>query len=129
MGAAEEYHQEFAAEFARCADWLQAALDCGGNTHTLGDLVEAITDGRMQFWPAERGCAVTEIVVYPRAKSLHIFLAGGDMEQIVDMDSSAAQFARAMGCTGMSISGRRGWAKVLKNNGWTEAQTVLVKEI
>lgn len=124
-----EQDLEFDTEWARCAGWIQAALDCGGHTHTLEDVARAVLEGRMQFWPAPNGCAVTEIIVYPRAKCLHIFLAGGELQQIVDMNSSAAQFARAMGCTGMSISGRRGWVKVLKNHGWNESQTTLVKEL
>lgn len=117
------------SEFVRCIPWLQAALDAGGNTHTIEDLFRSISVGRMQFWPAPRGCAVTEIVVYPRRKTLHIFLAGGEMDQIVDMDGSAAEFARANGCDGMSICGRRGWVRVLKDNGWKETMTTLVKEI
>ena len=116
-------------EFVRCAPWLQGALDAGGNTHTLRDVFAAVCEGRMQFWPAPNGCAVTEIVVYPQNKVLHVFLAGGEMQQIVDMDSSAAEFARANGCDGLSICGRRGWARVLKNNGWKETMTTLVKEL
>jgi len=83
----------------------------------------------MQFWPAPRGCAVTEIIKYPQKKVLHIFLAGGDMDQILDMDSSAVEFAKMNGCTGMSIAGRRGWKRVLKNKGYEETFTVLGKDI
>lgn len=121
-------HNAF-SDFARCIPWLQAALDAGGNTHTIADVFDAVAAGRMQFWPAPRGCAITEIIAYPRKKVLHIFLAGGEMDQIVDMDGSATEFARANGCDGMSICGRRGWARVLKDNGWEETMTTLVKEI
>lgn len=98
-------------------------------SHSFDDVVQAIFDGSMQFWPAPRGCAVTEIIQYPKKKVLHIFLAGGEMDQIVDMDSSAVEFARLNGCTAMSIAGRRGWAKVLKDKGYEEAYTVLAKEL
>ncbi len=72
---------------------------------------------------------MTEIVSYPQKKVLHIFLAGGEMDQIVDMDSSAVEFAKMNGCTGMSIAGRKGWAKVLKEKGYQETYTVLGKDI
>lgn len=116
-------------ELVRCEPWLQAALERAGGTHTITDVVEAVAEGRMQFWPAPRGCAVTEIVKYPSKKVLHIFLAGGELDQIVDMDSSAAEFARMNGCTAMTIAGRKGWARVLKDKGYEVAHTVLAKEL
>jgi len=121
--------EEFDTEFDRCAEWLQAALDRSGGTHTLDDVRTAIATGLMQFWPAPRGCAVTEIITYPQKRVLHIFLAGGEMDQIVDMDESAAEFARQNGCTGMTIAGRKGWQKVLKDKGYEPAFTVLSKDI
>jgi len=116
-------------ELIRCKPWLEAALELSGGTHTLDDVVQAIIKGEMQFWPAPKGCAVTEIVNYPRKKVLHIFLAGGEMEQIIDMDDSAVEFAKMNGCTGMSIAGRRGWKRVLKDKGYEETFTVLGKDI
>jgi len=117
------------SELNRCRPWIEAALEYSGGTHYFEDIVEGIVSGKMQFWPAERGCAVTEIIIFPRKKVFHIFLAGGEKNQIVDMDESAVQFAKAQGCTSMTIAGRRGWAKVLKAKQWTEAFTTLTKEI
>ena len=116
-------------ELNRCRPWLQAALDLSGDTHTWDDIVSGIYSGQMQFWPAERGCAVTEIVTYPRKKVLHIFLAGGEMDQIVDMDDSATEFAKAQGCSALTIAGRKGWKKVLEHKGYKEQFTTLAKEI
>ena len=116
-------------ELIRCKPWLEAALELSGGTHTLDDVVQAIIKGEMQFWPAPKGCAVTEIVNYPRKKVLHIFLAGGEMQQIIDMDDSAVEFAKMNGCTGMSIAGRKGWKRVLKDKGYEETFTVLGKDI
>ena len=116
-------------ELNRCRQWIEAALELSGGTHTFDDIVSAVYSGRMQFWPAEKACAVTEIVTFPRRKVLHIFLAGGDMQQIVDMDESATKFAKANGCSALTIAGRRGWKKVLNENGYVESFTTLTKEI
>jgi len=116
-------------EIVRCKPWLEAALERSNGTHTLADVVQSVAEGKMQFWPAPRGCAVTEIVSYPGKKVLHIFLAGGDLDQIVDMDSSAVEFAKMNGCTGVTIAGRKGWARVLKDKGYQETYTVLGKDI
>lgn len=87
-----------------------------------------ITESRMQFWPAPRGCAVTEIVVYPKKRVLHVFLAGGEMDQILDMIDSAVEWSKAQGCTSMTIAGRHGWRRVLAEHGYRPVMTVLEKE-
>ena len=116
-------------ELERCREWLESALVHSGGTHTFFDIKAGVHALRYQFWPAERGCAVTEIVDYPRSRVLHVFLAAGELDQIVDMESSAAEFARQHGCQGMTLAGRRGWKKVLNEHGWSEAFTVLSKEL
>tara|TARA_R100000353_G_scaffold168531_1_gene131105 strand:- start:272 stop:655 length:384 start_codon:yes stop_codon:yes gene_type:complete len=116
-------------EIERCRPWLQDALDAGGNTHTIEDVVDAVRKRIMQFWPAEDACAVTEILHFPRKKSLHIFLAGGNLDTIVDMRESAEHFAKINGCAMMSVSGRKGWQRVLGKHGYGNTLTVLEKRI
>lgn len=111
--------------FEYCRKWIDDALSYSGGTHTFEDVVDGVTSGRMQLWPAERGCAVTEIVVYPKKRVLHVFLAGGEMETIVSMIDSATEWGKAQGCTSMTISGRRGWERVLGRHGYKPVMTVL----
>lgn len=108
--------------------WLEAALEYSGGTHTYEDVINGVVAGRMQLWPAERGCAVTEIVIYPRKRVLHVFLAGGEMDQILDMINSAVEWGKGQGCTGMTVAGRPGWARVLGKYGYKPVMTVLEKE-
>ena len=116
-------------ELERCRKWIEAALEYSGGTHDFDDIVQMVKSGQLQFWPAEDACAITEILTYPKKKVLHIFLAGGNMETIVDMNRSAEYFAKLNDCDGMSIAGRKGWAKVLSKKGYTTAYTVLKKGI
>ena len=119
-------------ELIRCKDWIQSALNKGGNTHDFQDIVDGIISGHMQLWGGANGCAVTEIVVYPNKKVLHVFLAGGDqgqgIEQITDMHDDAMAWSKQQGCNGMTVAGRKGWKKVLKSKGWSEQFTTLIKE-
>lgn len=108
--------------------WIADALEYAGGTHTVDDVIDGILSGRQQLWPAERGCAVTEIVVYPRKKVLHVFLAAGEMDQIIAMIDSAVEWGKTQGCTGMTIAGRHGWARVLAKYGYKPVMTVLEKE-
>lgn len=112
-----------------CRAWIEAALAYSGGTHTFEDVADGIRSGRMQLWPAEDGCCVTEIVVYPRKKVLNGFLAGGDMARIVDMIPDIEAWAAAQGCSGVELTGRRGWTRVFAPMGFVEAATVLRKEI
>jgi len=119
-------------ELIRCREWIQSALNKGGNTHEFKDIVDGIISGNMQLWLGANGCAITEIVVYPNKKVLHVFLASGDkglgIEQITDMHDDAIEFGKQQGCVGMTVTGRKGWKKVLQSRGWSEQFTTLLKE-
>jgi len=115
-------------ELMRCRQWIENALVYSGGTHDFADIVRGVMSGHMQLWQGESGCAVTEITVYPKRKILHVFLAGGDMEQILDFEESAITFAKLNGCDALSLAGRKGWARVHKDRGWKEAHVTMIKE-
>ena len=117
-----------AKEFIRCQKWIEDALKHSGGTHETIDVFHAILEGRMQLWSGKDGCAVTELLVYPRKKVLHVFLAGGKMEEIIDFQRDAIEWAKQQGCTAMSIAGRMGWKKVLSEHGWEPKFLTLTKE-
>jgi hypothetical protein len=97
---------------------IEAALAYGGETHIFEDVVEMVDTGKAQLWPAPRGVAITEIIVYPRKRVLHCFLASGEMDQIIDMIDSAINWGRTQGCTSLTLSGRIGWQRVLNKHGF-----------
>ena len=116
-------------ELERCRPWIEAALEYSGGTHEFEDIVKNIAESKMQLWPAERGCIVTEIVVYPRKKVINIFLAGGELDQILDMDEDVKAWAKEHGCTGATMAGRLGWKKPLASLGWEFHLASFAKEI
>lgn len=116
-------------DFDQCAEWIQGALDHGGNTHDLEDIWAGIVDGRFQFWPAKRGCLVTEILLYPKCKVLHVFLGGGNLDQLLDMIESLEMYAKTIGCKSITVSGRKGWVRVLASRGAKPVRTTLAKEL
>jgi len=116
-------------ELERCRPWLESALALSGGTHLFQDVVECVKLGTMQFWNAPKGCMVTEILEYPQKKVFHIFLAGGDLDQIKDFSDSAIYFAKLNGCSAMTLAGRRGWVKALGDLGWEEKFTTMSVEI
>lgn len=116
-------------ELVRCKDWIEMALEYSGGTHSYEDVFHGVLEGRYQLWPGRDACAVTEIVVYPMKKVLHVFLAGGNMDNIVDMQKSAEEWGKNQGCSAMTIAGRKGWSRVLASHGYKEQFVTLAKEI
>lgn len=116
-------------EIADYKDMIEAAIAYNGGTHTYQDVVDAILVGKMQLWPAPDACAVTEIVSYPQTKHCHIFLAAGNLDTILDGQDSVIAWAKAQGCSRITLSGRMGWSKVLKNRGWETPMLTMIKEI
>ena len=114
-------------ELERCRVWIEAALEYSGGTHLYEDIVEAVIEGRMQLWPAKNSCWVTEITAFPRKKVLHVFLAGGELDEILEMHEYVVQWAIEQGCESMTLTGRKGWVKALKNKGW-KSQLVLLEK-
>lgn len=109
-------------------DQIEAALQYGGGTHDFEDVREGVATGKMQLWPNGNSCAITEVIRYPKKRVLHVFLAGGKMSGITDMLDSAVEWGKTQGCTSMTISGRKGWKRVLARKGFEEALIVLERD-
>jgi len=124
-----ELNSTVISELLRCRTWIEDALSYSGGTHTFNHVFQGVIEGRMQLWPSENACAVTEIVVYPMCKVLHVFLAGGAMDSIIEMQKSAEEWGKSQGCTSMTIAGRKGWSRVLADQGYKEQFVTLAKEL
>ncbi len=109
--------------------YIEDALEYAKGTHTLEDIWDGIVDGTFQFWPGEKSAVITEVQIYPQKKTMHIFLAGGDLNELLEMEKSVRAFAETIGCNSMSISGRRGWLRIFERDGWEEICTTIAKEL
>jgi len=99
----------------RCRDYIRAALEYGGDTHKEGDVALGIQEGRYQFWPGEKSAVVTQIVRYPNFRSVRIWLAGGDLEELLATERLIAAWAKDIGAKRIEIGGGRpGWERALK---------------
>lgn len=109
---------------------VEAALEYSGGTHGFEDIVEMVQANQLQVWPASQSIVLTEIIVYPRLKNLHYFLAGGDLDELSRMRQMIESWGKSIGCTRVSLAGRRGWAKTfLKDEGYSPQWTVLAKKL
>ena len=114
-------------ELERCRGWIESALEYGGGTHTFEDVKCGIIAGTSQLWPAANSCIVTEITKHPQKKVLHIFLGGGDLEEIKSMQPDVIAWAKSQDCESLTMTGRKGWSKALADIGW-KSQLVLLEK-
>ena len=109
---------------------VEAALEYSGGTHHFEDILEMVKDSRLQVWPANESIVLTEIIVYPRLKNLHYFLAGGDLDELSRMRPLIESWGKSIGCTRVTLAGRRGWQKsFLQDEGYSPQWSVLAKEL
>jgi len=130
-----------AQEWSRCRPWIEAALPWCYGTHTIEDVERGIAEGRLQFWPGEKCACVTEIIEYPRLKALNFFLVGGDptspdglrgagLDELLNrMEPAVIAWAKALGCTRVASTGRKGWSKALKPLGYEHVLYTMLKEL
>ena len=114
MSEATELHRQV----LEAEKHIQPALDHGGNTHDFVHIVNGVISGNLHLWPTENSALITEFHNYPNKRYLHIFLAGGDLQEIKDTHGALVDFAKAYNCDGLSLNGRAGWIKALADLGF-----------
>ena len=121
----------FDAEWARCAPWIEAALERAGNTHAIEDIRGLVLAQDAQFWPGERSAIVTEILIYPKARLLHLWLAGGDLIELTEglLPRIEAWGREVEHCARSTLMGRAGWERTLAPLGYAPAARLLTKEL
>jgi hypothetical protein len=115
---------DFDANWERCKPFLAPAID---EAWTLEAVEQEIRAGRAILWPMERSAAVTTVQVVPKGRELLVWLAGGDLDELLHFLPVADIYGREQGCKTVRIEGRPGWERVL--TGYTKRRVVLVKEL
>lgn len=102
-----------AAEWDRCRHWLIPAL----REHTEEQLLEELASGRAQIWGARDGAIVTQLV-QAEEPLVMIWLGGGEMRALMDLQPGLEAWGRAQGAKALWINGRKGWARALRRAGF-----------
>ena len=104
---------------------LERALKVAGNTHTADDIMDAVSEGRMQAWVQGDSLVVSEIMTFPRGSAVNIVLAVGLLDDVMSLQPAIEAFGREHGCKVMRMEGRKGWARVLPAHGWKPDNKVI----
>lgn len=117
--------QDIITKLYKHRDNITEALMFSRGTHTFDDIAAIVIDRKAQFWDFDKSFVLTEIHNYPRMRVMHVFLAGGEMAGVIGAHDTLIPWAKAQGCAKVSIAGRSGWERMLKNRGWQYARTAL----
>ena len=112
-----------------CLPQIEEALARGNGMHSMQDVLDSLLAGQTQLWTDTRALAITCVHTWPRGKSCALWLAGGDLEQILAFEPDIIEFAKSQGCTVLEVYGRSGWAKMLRERGYGERSVNLQKSI
>lgn len=114
---------------------LQAALDGAlerAEGHSQATIEAALDRGDMQMWAAPTSFCLTELRVTPTGMKLgHLFLAGGDLEELRLLYPIIEGWAKSQGCVKMTMLGRTGWERTffVKDEGFTPTMRLYEKEL
>jgi len=108
---------------------IEAALAYANNSHSFDNIVDMVVTGAVHFYPLENSYVIMEVQTFPNHKVYHAFLAGGKKEEILDVHPWMMENAKVLGCKYVSVCGRLGWVKELRNRGWTYQYAILSKEV
>lgn len=103
----------------------------------IEQVFQSIANEECQLWMlwdtkhrSSTGAIVTEILSYPTGyRAVRIVLGGGVMDGWPEQIATIEAFARDEGCHGVEIVGRRGWARVMAEQGYEETERVIAKRL
>lgn len=110
----------------KVAAFVESATERTNGRYSAEDVLSYIVDYDYLLWIAFdgegiKGAVVTYFGSYPRKKTLNVMILGG-AEGITwkePMLKTLNNWARDNQCDSIEASGRMGWARVLKDNGFT----------
>ncbi len=124
--------------WADALPFIQKAVDESNDKISAADILMRCADGKYTLWvwvESDKPIAafVTNIVDYPKRKSLSIPFIGGDPHRISDwFDPSLAafeQYGRDHGCDLVEGYGRRAWLKHIEPRGFKIGYIVFEKDL
>ena len=99
------------------------------DTHSVEDVLAECHAGRWQMWEGRDSLVVTQVKDWPRCKEVFAVLAAGRLDEVARMYPVILAWAKDIGCTKASFSGRPGWGKTFltKAEGWRQASVTFEK--
>ena len=115
--------------------WVESSMVHSAGERTTEQILEQLTQGLIQCWVILDGdvmvnITLTEVLRYPNKMTLHIITSTGiDWESHKEEHRELESWAKELGCSSISVWGRRGWEKRLPAMGYEHVYSVFEKRI
>lgn len=97
----------------------RALAEEGTGLYTIHDVLDYLLTDRALLWSDTRAAIVTCMHRCPRGKLLSLWLASGDLEQLISLAADQIRpYAEREGATVIEINGRPGWKRELRKRGF-----------
>jgi hypothetical protein len=109
---------------------IERALRVAQNAHSFDHIVYGVLGGRYHFYPiSARTCIIMEVRRNSNWSAYHVFIAGGDLQEIRDAEPLIMENGHKLGCAKITASGRKGFARVSAQHGWKVAHVTIYKDL
>ena len=110
-------------------DKIEKTLLLLDHMYTFNEIVAGILAGKYHFYRFEKCCLIGELTSYAHCSVYHCFIACGDINDICKTHEFFENEAKNFGCKYLTLAGRPGWARHLKEHDWEHKLSLLYKEI
>ncbi len=111
--------------FADYRPQINSALRYADESLTFEDVEQALANDYAQCWATPASVVVTQVVERASELALHIWLAGGRLDDIEVMAPTILGWGKHRGCTVATFTGRKGWLRTfLGRTGWSQDLSV-----
>lgn len=120
--------EDFKTEYPRVRDLLKEALKHSTNADERG-LLNGIADGSYRLWTGENSAAITQNMQWDNRPVCILYLVAGDLSEILGEGQEViSTWAKANGCEGFVLFGRKGWERLLAPQGFEFSSIVMFKD-
>lgn len=113
-------------EIDRYEPVLRAALK--GRDLTYEEVRNGVRQGWFVPWHLREAILVTETVLTPRIRALHVIAGGGTLKDLAELTPAVEWVARQAGCNLTGATGRKGWLRWLKPFGYRPADELTLQK-
>lgn len=116
-------------EFQKHRPAIEKSLKWLDGTHCVEDLLAMVFNTKLQFWFNDEACIFTEVIDYPRARHVNLFLTCGKLKAARLLEPDIEEFARKINATRLIGPGRDGWSRVAGRGNWRRKGVLMVKDL
>ncbi len=108
---------------------IEEALAHADNSHSFDHICERIIAGDLLLYPLDNAILLCEVSEAPNFKTFHVYLGGGDLQEMLDAQGMIENEGRLFDCKYVSMTGRLGWKPHFEQRGWKHRLSIYKKEL